>query len=108
MAGKHHRGTFSRYSQQLRDTANRNPRAVCWRDGLTLDQHPPHHDGSRPTWTAGHTIAGDPNALPWLDVTRTPPPGSWLAPEASTCNYSAGARHVNKLRANPQSRAWFT
>lgn len=107
MASSHHRGRYTIYRKQLLQAAALSSFAVCWRDGLTLDQHPPHRNGNRPTWTAGHTVDGDPNAQPWLDPTRPPPPGSWLALEASTCNYANGAHRTNRLRANPRSRNWL-
>ena len=87
--------------------AGTDPHAICWRDGLTLDQHRAHHNGTRPTWTAGHTVDGDPVPRLWLDVRHRPPVGSWLALEASTCNYANGARRTNRLRANPQSKQWL-
>jgi len=106
MASKpaHRRGTYQVASRQIRQAANANPLAICWRDGFTLAQH----TGDGLTWTAGHTIPGSPHARPWLEVTRRPPPGDWLAPEVSSCNYSAGARQVNESKANPRSRRWLT
>ena len=103
MAGPHHKGRYTRYARAVRDAANANPNTVCWRDGHTLTQHQP---GA--TWTAGHTIDGSPTATPWLQVTRVPPPGDWLAPEASSCNYSNGAHRTNRLRNNPRSTHWLT
>jgi len=107
MRPRHHAGTFHTSSAAVRQLANANPGTVCWRCGLTIDQHPPHHDGRRPTWTGGHTIDGWIDAPPWYEVTRRPPPGPWIAPEASTCNYAAGAGRTNTLRLNPNSRDWF-
>lgn len=107
MKKPHHSGTYQVVGERIRASAKANPRAICWRDGLTLDQHPAHADGSRPYWTAGHTVAGYRDAPGWYAVTQRPPSGPWLAAEASTCNYSAGARHTNKLRANPHSETWF-
>jgi hypothetical protein len=86
----------------VRTVAQADPLAVCWRDGLTLEQHGRHRDGSPPTWTAGHTVDGAVNAAPWLQVRRCPPPGAWLAPEASTCNFAAGATYGNTGRAPVQ------
>lgn len=103
----HYQGQFASYRKQLMQLAAMTPTAICWRDGLTLEQHPPHKDGTPAKWTAGHTIDGDPTATPWLNVDRRPPAGSWLALEASTCNYANGARRTNKLRANPRSRRWL-
>ncbi len=107
MTGRHHRGTYPNAARRVCALANANPAAICWRDGLTLDQHPPHADGSRPTWTGGHTVDGWIDAPPWYNVTRRPPPGPWIAAEASTCNYAAGAGRTNTLRLNPTSRPWF-
>ena len=81
----HHRGDYHVRSRQVRERANADPTTTCWRCGLTLDEHEPHRDGKAATWTAGHIIDGDPT--------------SPLAPEASTCNYSAGARSGNQRRA---------
>ena len=103
----HYRGNYDQQARALKAAANANPRTRCWRDGLTLDQHPPHRDGRRPTWQAGHTVDGHRNSPAWLDVEHPPPPGAWLAAEASTCNTSNGAHRTNKLRANPQSRQWL-
>ena len=103
----HHAGDYRAQARKVRDAANAHPLAICWRDGLTLVQHPAHADGSRPTWTAGHTVDGAAGSPAWTDVTRRPPPGPWLAPEASTCNTRNGAKRTNRHRANPQSRQWF-
>jgi len=100
----HYRGNYNTNATQVKLAANSTPRTVCWRDGLTLDQHPAHHNGNRPTWTAGHTIDGHPNSPPWLNPTLRPPPGPWLAPEASTCNYTNGAHRTNRFRTNPHSK----
>lgn len=106
MKAAHHSGRYHHDARKVRTAADATPLAICWRDGLTLAQHPPHHNGNQPRWTAGHTIDGAANARPWLRVTERPPAGPWLAPEASTCNYSNGARRTNTQRANPQSRNW--
>lgn len=93
----HHRGTYARQARLVRDAANRNPNTTCWRCGRTLDQHPPHKTGKPATWTAGHINDGQ--------------AGGPLAPEASTCNYSAGTRLRNeraKTRKLNASRDWFT
>ncbi|GGL27594.1 hypothetical protein H9L10_03595 [Phycicoccus endophyticus] len=81
----HHRGNFHVRARHIRDTANADPTTTCWRCGHTLAEHPPHKNGKPATWTAGHIIDGDPT--------------SPLAPEASTCNYSAGATTGNQRRA---------
>ena len=83
--GTHHRGTYHVASRRVRDQANADPDTRCWRCGLTLSEHAPHHDGTRPRWQAGHIIDGD----------STSP----LSPEASTCNTSAGATTGNRRRA---------
>lgn len=84
--GAHHSGTYQRRAQHIRDQANADPTTTCWRCGRTLAHHPPHDDGKPAQWTAGHIIDSDP---------RSP-----LAPEASTCNYTAGARTGNARRAS--------
>ena len=89
----HHAGNYHVQAQRVRDAANADPYAICWRDGLTLAQHPPHADGSRPTWTAGHTIMGAANSQAWLNVRQRPPVGAWLAPDASVCNYADNGTH---------------
>lgn len=83
-------------SRRLRQLANANPHTVCWRCGLTLDRHKPGD-----TWTAGHTIDGSNAWQPWPHITEPPPPGDWLAPEARSCNYSAGATTGNHKRNEP-------
>ena len=84
--GAHHRGDYHVRSRQVRDQANADPTTTCWRCGRTLAQHPPHKNGKPARWTAGHLIDGDPT--------------SPLAPEASTCNYSAGATTGNARRGS--------
>lgn len=79
--GPHHRGTYHRRSLAIVTAARSNPATRCWRCGRTLTEHPPHHNGRPPFWTAGHIIDGQVNGE--------------LRPEASTCNYSAGARRRN-------------
>jgi hypothetical protein len=107
MKHPHHAGTYAANARKVRDAAKANHNTVCWRDGLPLDQHEPHHDGTPAYWTAGHTQDGDATATPWTNPTQQPPAGSWLAPEASTCNYSHGATQTNQLRNNPHSRPWL-
>jgi hypothetical protein len=90
----------------IRDYANADTHAVCWRCGRTLRDHPA---GAK--WQAGHTIDGSTTWHIWPHVTRTPDPtltgpGGWLAPEASTCNASAGAAYGNRKR-EPDS-GWLT
>jgi hypothetical protein len=108
MKPAHRRGTYQHNRNRVVATANSTPHAVCWRDGLTLAAHPPHRNGDPAKWEGGHTIDGAVNAPAWLNVTRRPPPGPWIAPEASTCNRSNGAHRTNTLRANPRSRTWLT
>ena len=107
MKAAHHRGSYQATRDAVVNRANANPNAICWRDGLTLAQHPPHRTGKPATWTGGHTIDGWADAPAWLNVTRRPPAGAWIAPEASTCNAAAGASRNNALKANPQSRRWL-
>ena len=77
MKPPHYQGTYHVRARHIREAANNNPLTTCWRCGRTLQQHPPHKNGKPPKWTAGHIIDSDPT--------------SPLAPEASTCNYTAGA-----------------
>ena len=104
MAGAHHRGPYKRRARAVRAAAYSADALAemgvgaptrCWRCGRTLAEHPPHRNGRRPSWTAGHTIDGDPNCL--------------LLPEASTCNYAAGAKRKNQLTTGRRfrtSRVW--
>lgn len=84
MAGLHHRGTYARRAALVRARAYADPTTVCWRCGRTLAEHPPHRTGRPATWTAGHVEDGR------ID--------GQLLPEASTCNYSAGASTGNRRR----------
>ncbi len=84
--GPHHSGTYQRRAANVRAAANLDPDTRCWRCRRTLDQHEPHRNGTPARWTAGHIRDGDPT--------------SPLAPEASTCNYSAGARTGNARRGS--------
>ena len=100
MAGQaHHRDPqFIRTGRIVRAAANANPRAICWRCGLTLAQHAKHKTGKPARWQAGHTIDGV-NGPAWLHVTTLPPKGvALIAPEASTCNTSHGASAGNRRR----------
>lgn len=99
MKPAHRRGPYQRHAAAVTKAARATPHAICWRCGRTLPHHPPHRNGKPATWHAGHTIDGATNPQPWLNPTRPPPPGPWLAPEASTCNTQAGATHGNTTRA---------
>ncbi len=85
----HHRGTYHVDSRRVRDAANSDPLTKCWRCGLTIDEHQPHRNGKPARWQAGHLIDGD--------------PASPLAPEASTCNGSAGGTLGNTRKASGYS-----
>lgn len=74
----HYKGTYHVRSRALVKAAKANPNTRCWRCGLTLPEHDPHKTGRAAYWTAGHVRDGDPL--------------SPLLPEASTCNYRAGAQ----------------
>jgi hypothetical protein len=74
----HYRGDYDTRSRRLVAAAKANPLTTCWRCGLTIEAHAPHKSGKPAYWTAGHVV--DHN------------PASPLLPEASTCNYSAGAQ----------------
>jgi hypothetical protein len=78
----HHRGTHQIRARRLTAYAYANPDTRCWRCGLTLAQHPPHKTGKPARWTAGHVNDGEMGGL--------------LLPEASTCNYAAGAELGNQ------------
>lgn len=87
----HHRGTHNRHAALVRRYAATHPDTRCWSCGRTLNQHEPHRNGQPAKWQAGHTIDGAINPPPWLNP-HPPPPGPWLAPEASTCNTTRGAQ----------------
>lgn len=70
--------------------------AVCWRDDRVLADHPPHHDGRPPFWTAGHVDRDHPSPHTLDGVIAID--GWWVAPEASTCNFREGARQGNRRR----------
>ena len=72
----HHKGSYHVQSRHVRTLAYANPSTLCWRCGKTLPEH-----GPRARWTAGHVIDGQ--------------IGGELRPEASTCNYAAGAQLIN-------------
>lgn len=92
MAQQHHRSPhFVAAGKRLRALGNANPHAVCWRDGLTLDQHRQRWPHRQHRWTAGHTIDGSTTWRTWTNITTTPPHGDWLALESSGCNYAGGA-----------------
>lgn len=74
----HYRGTYQAEAKRIRALANADPTTRCWRCARTLAEHPNHHNGKPPTWTAGHVNDAQ--------------VGGPLAPEASTCNYSHGHR----------------
>lgn len=88
----HHRGTHQTRARAITTAANANPNTRCWRCGRTLPEHPPHRNGRPPYWTAGHLIDGQ--------------VGGQMLPEASTCNYSAGATAGNRRRKLHTSRNW--
>jgi hypothetical protein len=83
----HHMGTHQVRARAVVNAANANPMTTCWRCGLTLAEHAPHRNGRPAFWTAGHLHDGQ------IDGP--------LTPEASTCNYSAGAKAGNARRHHP-------
>ena len=97
--GAHHRGSYHTLSTAMNRKATADPTTTCWRDGLTLAQH-----GTGRTWTCGHV---DDLNLYGQHPSRyaTHIDGRLCAPEASRCNYSAGAIAGN-TRRNPTSRHW--
>lgn len=94
-----HHGTYQRRSRMVRAAANANPNTICWSCGRTLRKHAPHQTGRPATWHAGHTIDSSIDAPAWLNVTVRPPPGPWLAAEASTCNIHRGVVFGNTARS---------
>lgn len=92
--GAHHRGSYQYLARRVVAAANANPDTRCWRDGLTLAEHPPHKSGRPAYWQAGHIVDGQ--------------VGGPLAPEASVCNLSEGAKYGNRLRKPKPwtSQAW--
>ena len=91
----HHSGRYHAQAKAVRAAANADPTTRCWACGRTLAEHPPHRNGSPARWTAGHVNDGQ--------------VGGPLLPEASTCNFSRGARMGNARRrmANLNtSREW--
>ena len=93
----HHRGTHQARARVIKAQADANPSTRCWSCGLTLAEHAPHRDGRPAFWTAGHLNDGQVDGP--------------MAPEASTCNYSRGAkvgnarRHADKHDLHPV-RQW--
>jgi hypothetical protein len=83
----HHRGGYQVQARRVTLAAYADPSTQCWRCGKTLNQHAPHKDGTPARWTAGHLVDGA--------------AGGDLAPEASVCNYSAGATAGNRKRNAP-------
>lgn len=96
---RHHAGQFEVKARRMRQRATADPTATCWRDGLTLAQHPGQ------TWTCGHV---DDPALYQLHPSRYADTidGRLCAPEASGCNYSHGATAGNKRRGQATTRRW--
>jgi hypothetical protein len=92
MRAPHHAGTHQRRAAALVAAANADPTTRCWRCGHTLHEHKPHRNRTPAYWTAGHVRDGEINGE--------------LRPEASTCNYSAGATHGNRRRRRRWSRNW--
>ncbi|MEJ7719808.1 MAG: hypothetical protein WKF58_04925 [Ilumatobacteraceae bacterium] len=91
----HHRGTHQVRARRLVAAAKADPTTKCWRCGLTLAEHRLHKNGKPAFWTAGHLVDGEIDGV--------------LMPEASRCNYEAGAAAGNRRRRqprNPTSRKW--
>ena len=83
----HYAGDYQARDRAVRAAAYANPATTCWRCGKTLVEHGPHA-----SWDAGHVRDGDPTSL--------------LAPEASSCNRSAGATRGNRMRGQGTTRTW--
>jgi len=79
----HHKGTFQRRSQLVRDAANADPFTRCWRCGELARPGDP--------WQAGHLVDGAMN--------------SPLAAEHRSCNARAGQKLMAR-RYLRTSRAW--
>jgi len=100
MKAAHHRGGHQVNAKRVTAVANANPLTLCWRCRRTIWQHAPHSSGEPAKWTGGHTQPGGLDAQPWLDPLIVPAHcekaarGNYLAPEASTCNFSGGATSV--------------
>lgn len=97
---QHHSGSFSQQARLMRNAAHADPTTTCWRDGLTLAEHPV---GAR--WTCGHVddaelyrLHPSPHAR-WID-------GRLCAPECSGCNYKHGAAKGNRMRSHTTTRNW--
>lgn len=90
-APHHNTPRYRTTARAIRTHATNTPTTTCWRCGKTLDQHPPHADGTPATWHAGHTIDGNPH--------------SPLAPEASVCNLTAAAHQTNQ-RHDQHTELW--
>lgn len=82
----HYRGNYHVTARAVRQAAYANPDTRCWRCGLKLQDHRPHKNGKPARWTAGHVVDGQ--------------AGGPLAPEASTCNFRAGAVAGNAARTS--------
>lgn len=76
---QHYTGSYAARAKAVRAAAYADPNTQCWRCGRTLKAH-----GPTVKWDAGHIRDGDPT--------------SPLAPEASSCNRSAGATAGNLRR----------
>lgn len=87
----HYRGDYDARARRLTRAAAADPFTRCWRCGRTLQDHPPHKTGRPARWTAGHVLDGN--------------PASPLLPEASTCNYTAGAE-LGQRKALGSTRTW--
>ena len=87
----HYRGDYDARARRLVAAAKADPFTLCWRCKRTLQDRAPHKTGKAPYWTAGHVIDGN--------------PASPLLPEASTCNYTAGAE-LGLRKQTGTTRAW--
>lgn len=85
----HYRGSYLVRARHVRQAAYADPSTPCGRCGLTLSEHPPHHNGKPARWQAGHVNDGE--------------AGGRLRPEASTCNLSAGGVLGNDIKLGRKS-----
>ena len=89
----HHSGSYHRRAMALRAAANADPGTRCWRCGRTLAEHPPTKTGRAPRWTAGHVEDRNGNLT------------GELAPEPDVCNFTEGARKLQRRQGRLQTNS---
>lgn len=94
----HHRGArYTRAAKWIKTNATVDPLTVCLECERTMADHPPGVNGQPQEWTAGHTVDGSSTWQLWTRLHDPPPPGDWLAPEASRCNMAKGKRRADMI-----------